>query len=175
MNLFNIIKFGLIFILVSFLSILFNIVMGFIGIQFFYGTIVALLITIISIYFKVILPLYIGSFFGMIHVLEWHWLIATLICLPGLLFITPNLFRKTFNINTLRQRNKFNFKSDNNSNFKHTMKTNVKNEDIIEGDYEVIKDEDKNKIIIIITTLFLFSVNTAKSYEVTLQTLVSFV
>ena len=87
MNLFNIIKFGLIFILVSFLSILFNIVMGFIGIQFFYGTIVALLITIISIYFKVILPLYIGSFFGMIHVLEWHWLIATLICLPGLFFI----------------------------------------------------------------------------------------
>ena len=31
----------------------------------------------------------------------------------------------------------------NNSNFKNTMKTNVKNEDIIEGDYEVIKDEDK--------------------------------
>ena len=97
-ELFNIIKFGLIFILLSFLSILFNIVMGFIGIQFFYGTIVALLITIISIYFKVILPLYIGSFFGMIHVLEWHWLIATLICLPGLLFITPNLFKKVFNI-----------------------------------------------------------------------------
>ena len=143
MNLFNIIKFGLIFILVSLLSILFNVVMGFIGIQFFYGTIVALLITIISIYFKVILPLYIGSFFGMIHVLEWHWLIATLICLPGLLFITPNLFRKTFNINTLRQRNKFNFKSSNDSNYKNTMKTNVKNEDIIEGDYEVIKDEDK--------------------------------
>ena len=143
MNLFNIIKFGVIFILLSFLSILFNIVMGFIGIQFFYGTIVALLITIISIYFKVILPLYIGSFFGMIHVLEWHWLIATLICLPGLLFITPNLFRKTFNINTLRERNKFNFKSSNNSNYKNTMKTNVKNEDIIEGKYEVIKDDDK--------------------------------
>ena len=143
MNLFNIIKFGLIFILLSFLSILFNIVMGFIGIQFFYGTIVALLITIISIYFKVILPLYIGSFFGMIHVLEWHWLIATLICLPGLLFITPNLFRKTFNINALRQRDEFNFKNSNNANYKNTMKTNVKNEDIIEGDYEVIKDEDK--------------------------------
>ena len=143
MNLFNIIKFSLVFILLSFLSILFNIVMGFIGIQFFYGTIVALLITIISIYFKVILPLYIGSFFGMIHVLEWHWLIATLVCLPGLLFITPNLFRKTFNISTLRQRNKFNFKSSNDSNYKNTMKTNVKNEDIIEGDYEVIKDEDK--------------------------------
>ena len=143
MNLFNIIKFGLIFILLSFLSILFNIVMGFIGIQFFYGTIVALLITIISIYFKVILPLYIGSFFGMIHVLEWHWLIATLMCLPGLLFITPNLFKKVFNINTLRSGNNFNFKGNNNSNFKHAMKTNVKNEDIIEGDYKVIKDEEK--------------------------------
>ena len=143
MNLFNIIKFGLIFILLSFLSILFNVVMGFIGIQFFYGTIVALLITIISIYFKVILPLYIGSFLGMIYVLEWHWLIALLISLPGLLFITPNLFKKMFNINMLRQGNNFNFKSNNNSNFKNTMKTNVKNEDIIEGDYEVIKDEDK--------------------------------
>ena len=143
MNLFNIIKFGIIFILLSFLSILFNIVMGFIGIQFFYGTIVALLTTIISIYFKVILPLYIGSFFGMIYVLEWHWLIALLICLPGLLFITPNLFKKIFNINILKSGNNFNFKSNNGSNFNNTMKTNVKNEDIIEGDYEVIKDEDK--------------------------------
>ena len=143
MNLFNMIKFGLLFILISFLSILFNIIMGFIGIQFFYGTIVALLITVISIYFKVILPLYIGSFFGMIYVLEWHWLIALLICLPGLLFITPNLFRKVFNINILRSGNNFNFKNNNGSNFNNTMKTNVKNEDIIEGDYEVIKDEEK--------------------------------
>ena len=143
MNMFNLIKFGLLFILVSFMSILFNIIMGFIGIQFFYGTIVALLITIISIYFKVILPLYVGSFFGMIYVFEWHWLIALLICLPGLFFITPNLFKKVFNINTLRSGNNFNFKSDNGSNFKNTMKTNVQNEDIIEGDYKVIKDEDK--------------------------------
>ena len=137
------IKFGLLFILISFLSILFNIMMGFIGIQFFYGTIVALLITVISIYFKVILPLYIGSFFGMIYVLEWHWLIALMICLPGLLFITPNLFKKVFNINILRSGNNFNFKNNNCSNFNNTMKTNVKNEDIIEGDYEVIKDEEK--------------------------------
>ena len=143
MNLFNMIKFGLLFIVISFLSILFNIIMGFIGIKFFYGTIVALLITVISIYFKVILPLYIGSFFGMIYVLEWHWLIALLICLPGLLFITPNLFKKVFNINILRSGNNFNFESNNRSNFNNTMKTNVKNEDIIEGDYEVIKDEEK--------------------------------
>ena len=143
MNFFNMIKFGLLFILISFLSILFNIIIGFIGIQFFYGTIVAFLITVISIYFKVILPLYIGSFFGMIYVLEWHWLIALLICLPGLLFITPNLFKKVFNINILRSGNNFNFKNNNGSNFKKTMKTNVKNEDIIEGDYKVIKDEEK--------------------------------
>ena len=143
MNLFNLIKFSLIFILLSFLSILFNIVIGFIGIQFFYGTIVALLITIISIYFKVILPLYIGSFFGMIYVLEWHWFIATLICIPGLLFITPKLFKKVFNFNNLNSGDNFNFKSNNSSSFKNSMKTNVKNEDIIEGDYEVIKDEDK--------------------------------
>ena len=143
MYLFNMIKFGILFILISILSILFNIIMGFIGIQFFYGTIVALLITIISIYFKVILPLYIGSFFGMIYVLEWHWLIALLICLPGLLFVTPNLFKKVFNINTLRSGTNFNFKSNNSSYSKNTMRTNVKNKDIIEGDYKVIKDEDK--------------------------------
>ena len=143
MYLFNLIKFGLLFIIISFLSILFNIIMGFIGIQYFYGTIVALLITIISIYFKVILPLYIGSFFGMIYVLDWHWLIALLIFLPGLLFITPNLFKKVFNINTLRSGNNFNFKSNNSSYSKNTMRTNVKNKDIIEGDYKVIKDEDK--------------------------------
>ena len=143
MNLFNIIKFGLIFILLSFLSILFNIVMGFIGIQFFYGTIVAILITIISIYFKVILPLYIGSFFGMIYVMEWHWLISLLVCIPGLLFITPNLFKKVFNVNTLKSGNNFNLKKNFSYNSKKTMKTNVKNEDIIEGEYEVIKDDDK--------------------------------
>ncbi len=143
MNLFNIIKFGLIFILLSFISILFNIVIGFLGIQFFYGTIVAILITIISIYFKIILPLYIGSFFGMIYVLEWHWLIALLICLPGLLFITPNLFKNIFNINILKSGKNFTFKNDHSSSFKNTMKTNVKNEDIIEGKYEVIKDDDK--------------------------------
>ena len=143
MNFFNIIKFGLIFILLSFLSILFNIVMGFIGIQFFYGTIVALLITIISIYFKVILPLYIGSFFGMVYVLEWHLLIALFVCMPGLLFITPNLFKKVFNINILKPGNNFDFKNNYNYNSKNTMKKNVKNEDVIEGDYEVIKDDDK--------------------------------
>ena len=143
MNLFNVIKFGLIFILLSFLSILFNIVMGFIGIQFFYGTIVAILITIISIYFKVILPLYIGSFFGMIYVMEWHWLISLLVCIPGLLFITPNLFKKVFNVNAFKSGNNFNFKKNFSYNSKKTMKTNVKNEDIIEGEYEVIKDDDK--------------------------------
>ena len=143
MNLFSIIKLGLIFILLSFLSVLFNIVMGFIGIQFFYGTIVALLITIISIFFKVILPLYIGSFFGMIYVLEWHWLIALILCLPGLLFITPNLFKKVFNVNTLKSGNNFNFKKKYSYNSKNTMRTNVKNEDVIEGEYEVIKDDDK--------------------------------
>ena len=117
--------------------------MGFIGIQFFYGTIVAILITIISIYFKVILPLYIGSFFGMIYVMEWHWLISLLVCIPGLLFITPNLFKKVFNINTFKSGNNFNFKKNFSYNSKKTMKTNVKNEDIIEGEYEVIKDDDK--------------------------------
>ena len=143
MNLFNIIKFGLIFILLSFLSILFNIVMGFIGIQFFYGTIVALLITTISIYFKVILPLYVGSFFGMIYVIEWHWLIALLVCMPGLLFITPNLFKKIFDLNILKSGNSFNFKKNYRYNSKNTMKTNVKNEDVIDGEYKVIKDDDK--------------------------------
>ena len=117
--------------------------MGFIGIQFFYGTIVALLITIISIYFKVILPLYIGSFFGMVYVLEWHLLIALFVCMPGLLFITPNLFKKVFNINILKPGNNFDFKNNYNYNSKNTMKKNVKNEDVIEGDYEVIKDDDK--------------------------------
>ena len=143
MNLFNIIKFGLIFILLSFLSILFNIVMGFIGIKFFYGTIVAILITIISIYFKVILPLYVGSFFGMIYVIEWHWLIALLVCMPGLFFITPNLFKKVFNVNTLKSGSNFNFKKNYSHNSKNTMRTNVKNKDIIEGEYKVIKDDDK--------------------------------
>ena len=98
---------------------------------------------IISIYFKVILPLYIGSFFGMVYVLEWHLLIALFVCIPGLLFITPNLFKKVFNINILKSGNNFYFKNNYNYNPKNTMKVNVKNEDVIDGEYEVIKDDDK--------------------------------
>ena len=145
MNIFNILKFGILFILLSLLSVLFNIIMGFIGIQFFYGTIVALLITIISIYFKVILPLYIGSYLGMIYVLDWHWTIALLICIPGLLFMTPKLFMNFFNIEKLKSKYRDNddFKKEDNSDINYTMKTNVKNEDVIEGEYEVIKDEKK--------------------------------
>ena len=46
-------------------------------------------------------------------------------------------------MNTSKSGYNFNFKKNYSYNSKNTMKTNVKNEDVIEGEYQVIKDDDK--------------------------------
>ena len=78
-----------------------------------------------------------GVFLGLINVYEWHWIFALLFTLPGFLFMFPKIIR--------------NFKK----NLIVKIKTRLlfiislgiskpKNDDIIEGDYEIIKD-NKNK------------------------------
>ena len=82
----------------------------------------------------------------MIYVLEWHWFFAILLTLPGLIFVTPKKFMNTFNFKTFRQG--YDFDQRNFLNFlfkKETVKTNVKNDDIIDGEYKILNDDNKNK------------------------------
>ncbi len=141
----NLLKIGIFIILILILLVIFHVVVGFLGLQFFYGTLMATLITFLCIFFKFPLPLSFSAFFGTIYVLEWHWIFATLLTLPGLFFYTPRKFKSIFNYKTF----KHNYKFDKND-FKfytknETVKTNVRNNDVIDGDYEVLNDEDNKK------------------------------
>ena len=91
----NILKIGIFVILLLFSLVIFHIVVGFLGIQYFYGTLIALLVTIFCIFFKFPLPLSLSAFFGIIYVFEWHWIFAFLLTLPGLIFLTPKKFKNT--------------------------------------------------------------------------------
>jgi len=141
----NLIKIGIFIIIGLFLLLLFHLIIGFLGIQYFFGTLLAILTTILCIYLKFPLPLSIGFFFGVIYVLEWHWIFAVFLTLPGLIFLTPSKFKSTFNIKTFRTGYNFNKNSFKNNNKNETFKTNLKNGDIIDGEYKVINDDDKNK------------------------------
>ena len=112
--------------------------------SYFFGTILAILVTIICIFFRFPLPLSVSAFFGIINVLEWHWFLALLITLPGLIFLTPSRFKSTFNMNTFKTG--YNFPG-NSFHKKNTdpLKTNVKNSEIIDGEYKIIDDDDQKK------------------------------
>ena len=70
---------------------------GFIGIEYHLGYWWAIAAVGASFLLRIMLPLTIGTFFGIINVLEWHWVIALLLTLPSLIFITPRKFKSTFN------------------------------------------------------------------------------
>ena len=142
LNSLNLLKIGILLIIILLSTMIFHLVLGYLGFQYFFGTTIAVLLTILCIFFRFSLPLSIGTFFGIIYVLEWHWFFAILISLPGVIFFTPNKFKSTFNVNTFRQGYNFDTKKKYNKK-NQTFKTNVKNSEIIDGEFEVINDEDK--------------------------------
>ena len=139
----NILKIGIFIVLSLFILMLFHVIVGFLGFQYFFGTLVSIIITISCIFFKFPLPLTISSFFGIIYVLEWHWFFAIIITLPGLMFLSPRKFTKMFNTKTFKSG--FTFQNKHTSKNTNTYKTNVYNTEIIDGEYKVIDDEDKKK------------------------------
>ena len=139
----NILKIGIFIVLSLFILMLFHIIVGFLGLQYFFGTLVSIIITIACVFFKFPLPLTLSSFFGIIHVLEWHWFFAIIITLPGLMFLSPRKFTNMFNAKTFKSG--FTFKNTNDSKNTNTYKTNVYNTEIIDGEYKVIDDDDKKK------------------------------
>ena len=114
---------------------------NFLGIQYYFGSIVAIILTIICIMFKFPLPLSFATFFGITNVLEWHWIIALIISSPGLLFLTPKRTKSTFKATFHNAGYFYNFSGKKSDNLKHTIKKHVRNNDIIDGDYKVLKEK----------------------------------
>ena len=152
----NILKYGLITVGLIIALFCFYVVVGFLGIQYLmepyqYGTFFAWVIIIFGIFYRfTFLLLTVGVFFGIINVLEWHIIFAIIFTLPSLLFIFPK------QILNFKMKTKAKYKpQDTNSNDypntshqfqqnRNRFKTKSQNNDIIDADYEVIKD-NKNK------------------------------
>ena len=144
MNPLDVLKIGIIIVISLFILMIFHLVVGFLGMQYFFGTLIALMFAIFCIYFKFSLPLTVGTFFGIIYVLEWHWFFAIILTLPGIFFLSPNKFKKTFNVKTFKTGYDFKGKEDFSKNAE-TLKTNVKNTDIIDGEYKILNEDNEKK------------------------------
>ena len=147
----NLLKFGLITVGLIVALFCFYMIVGFLGIQFLmepfqYGTFFAWVIILFSIFYRfTFLLLTIGVFFGIINVLEWHLIFAVLFTLPSLLFIFP---KQILNFK-MKSKNKIKPQKDEfgNTNLSENMKrfkTKSQTNEVIDGEYEIIKD-NKNK------------------------------
>ena len=150
----NLLKFGLITVGLIVALFCFYMIVGFLGIQFLmepfqYGTFFAWVIILFSIFYRfTFLLLTIGVFFGIINVLKWHLIFAVLFTLPSLLFIFP---KQILNFK-MKSKNKTKPQKDDFDEFGNTnlpesikrFKTKSKTNEVIDGEYEIIKD-NKNK------------------------------
>ena len=150
----NLLKFGLITVGLIVALFCFYLIVGFLGIQFLmepfqYGTFFAWVIILFSIFYRfTFLLLTIGVFFGIINVLEWHLILAVLFTLPSLLFIFP---KQILNFK-MKSKNKTKPQKDDFDEFGNTnlpesikrFKTKSQTNEVIDGEYEIIKD-NKNK------------------------------
>ncbi len=151
----NLLKFGLITIGIIISLFCFYVVVGFLGIQFLmepyqYGTFFAWVIILFSIFYRfTFLLLTIGVFFGIINVLEWHLIFSILFTLPSLLFIFPKqiLNFKIKSKNKIKpQKNNINeFVNTNSQQNINRFKTKSQTSEVIDGEYEIIKDSENNK------------------------------
>ena len=149
----NILKYGLITISLILSLFCFYVVIGFLGIQeltkpYPYGTFFTWVIIFFAIFYRfTFLLLTIGVFFGIVNVLEWHWIIALLFTLPSFVFIFPKQILN-FKIKSKSKNTSSNKYSENSNGYSKKAEpifnNNSKNDDIIEGDYKII-NENKNK------------------------------
>ncbi|MDC0564566.1 hypothetical protein OAP51_07220 [Alphaproteobacteria bacterium] len=70
-------------------------VIGYMGIEYYFGTIAAVIALVAAFFLRLMLPLTIGTFFGAMEVLGWPWYFALLITAPGLLFAAPAMVAAT--------------------------------------------------------------------------------
>ena len=150
----NLLKYGLITIGIILSLFCFYVIVGFLGIQYLmlpyqYGTFFAWVIILFSVFYRfTFLLLTIGVFFGIVNVLEWHLIFAILFTLPSLLFIFP---KQILNFK-MKSKNKTKPQKDDYDEFGNTnlpesikrFKTKSQTNQVIDGEYEIIKD-NKNK------------------------------
>ena len=151
----NLLKYGLITIGIILSLFCFYVIVGFLGIQYLmlpyqYGTFFAWVIILFSIFYRfTFLLLTIGVFFGIINVLEWHLIFAILFTLPSLLFIFPKqILNFKMRSKKTEEKKKNDFKKYYNTTNQENMnrfKTKSQNNEVIDGDYEIIKENEKNK------------------------------
>tara|TARA_B110001452_G_scaffold127885_1_gene106260 strand:+ start:409 stop:891 length:483 start_codon:yes stop_codon:yes gene_type:complete len=153
----NILKYGLITVGLIIALFCFYVIVGFLGIQYLmepyqYGTFFAWVIILFGVFYRfTFLLLTVGVFFGIINVLDWHLVFGILFTLPSLLFIFPKQilsFKTKTKTKQKPQNTSFNDYS-NTSNQNHQninrFKGKSQNNDIIDADYEVIKDSKDSK------------------------------
>ena len=151
----NLLKFGLITIGIIIALFCFYVIVGFLGIQYImepykYGTFFAWVIILFGIFYRfTFLLLTIGVFFGIINVLEWHLIFAILFTLPSLLFIFPKqILNFKMRSKKTEEKKKNDFKKYYNTTNQENMnrfKTKSQNNEVIDGDYEIINENEKNK------------------------------
>ena len=151
----NLLKFGLITLGIIISLFCFYVVVGFLGIQYLmepyqYGTFFAWVIILFSVFYRfTFLLLTIGVFFGIINVLEWHLIFAVLFTLPSLLFIFPKQilnFKMKSNSKTKPQKDNGNeFVNKNSQQGMNRFKTKSQTSEVIDGEYEIIKDSENKK------------------------------
>ena len=151
----NLLKFGLITIGIIVGLFCFYVIVGFLGVQFLmepyeYGTFFAWVIILFSIFYRfTFLLLTVGVFFGIINVLEWHLIFAVLFTLPSLLFIFPKQilnFKVKSKNKTKPQKNNLNeFTNTNSQQSMNRFKSKSQTSEVIDGEYEVIKDSENKK------------------------------
>ena len=151
----NLLKFGLITLGVIISLFCFYVIIGFLGIQYLmepykYGTFFAWVIILFSVFYRfTFLLLTIGVFFGIINVLEWHLIFAVLFTLPSLLFIFPKQilnFKMNANSKTKPQKDNVNeFVNKNSQQGMNRFKTKSQTSEVIDGEYEIIKDSENKK------------------------------
>ena len=61
------------------------------GIELHLGPVWAGIAILAAFIFRITLPISIGAFFGATDVWGWHWFLALIFVLPGLLFVIPSI------------------------------------------------------------------------------------
>ena len=148
----NLLKFGLITIGLIVSLFCFYVIVGFLGIEYLmqpykYGTFFAWAIILFSIFYRfTFLLLTIGVFFGIINVLEWHIIFAIIFTSPSLLFIFPkqilNFKIKTKKQNSQTNKNYTDGRTQPFNKTRNRFNNKSTNNEIIDADYEIIKDEE---------------------------------
>lgn len=69
---------------------------GYIGIEYHFGLVWALVALAASLLFRFSLPISIGAFFGAMDVWGWHWALSLLFVAPGLAFVVPGFVLSLF-------------------------------------------------------------------------------